>query len=243
MFNIGFLQYSNIPTENPIWNNLLSYWRMDVSSGTNVPDSKGSIYGTSSNVSWVTGKNNNGASFSNTTSYIELTGGSSTYNFNRTDSFTISFWLKRNTINTTQFLFSKSLSSGNYSGYSAYFNTSNNIEYSLMSTNSSTIGIIVLSTSSYGATGVWYNFVFTYNGNGSTTGLKIYLNGTVQGTSSALNNLSTNTTTSTATFRIGNRSGSNFGQRGVIDEFSIWDRVLTDTEITELYNGGSGTFY
>lgn len=46
-----------------------------------------------------------------------------------------------------------------------------------------------------------------------------------------------------ASFRmtVGRRAGSgSFFMEGTMNEFSIWDRILTDDEITELYNNGAG---
>jgi len=46
----------------------------------------------------------------------------------------------------------------------------------------------------------------------------------------------------TDTFRIGSEGGINF-MDGRIDQVGFWKRVLTPTEITQLYNGGNGLSY
>jgi hypothetical protein len=55
----------------------------------------------------------------------------------------------------------------------------------------------------------------------------------------------------TVTGSVNNSNGSGIGGNfaggslfdGSIDEFGLWDRVLTSTEITHLWNGGAGTTY
>jgi len=44
-------------------------------------------------------------------------------------------------------------------------------------------------------------------------------------------------------FNIGARNSATQYTNGIIDEVGIWDRVLTSTEITELYNSGVGKQY
>ncbi len=73
------------------------------------------------------------------------------------------------------------------------------------------------------------------------TASKLYLNGSVDGTSD-----STGTDINTSddqNFFLGTRntSGTSFG--GIIDEVGVWSRELTADEITALYNGGNGRTY
>ena len=96
----------------------------------------------------------------------------------------------------------------------------------------------------------WYNVTFVLD---RTDKLKIYVNGSLQGVVQAdgTNNLipysSVNYNTNHP-FRIGaytfsdNVSPMNFFN-GTIDAVGIWNRVLTPTEITELYNAGAGKQY
>jgi len=42
---------------------------------------------------------------------------------------------------------------------------------------------------------------------------------------------------------IGSAFGTSFKYDGVIDEFAMWNRVLTDNEASQLYNGGAGLQY
>lgn len=76
-----------------------------------------------------------------------------------------------------------------------------------------------------------FNFV-TMTWTGST--LNVYLNGSV------LVGSTTGSVDSTAGFSIGRTTANLAFFDGTIDEVSIYSRVLTGSEITELYNGGNG---
>jgi len=80
--------------------------------------------------------------------------------------------------------------------------------------------------------GVWYHYVATYNT--TTDTMQLFINGASIGTvtSGDLSQAQTGTW-------IGGRNNSNFVD-GNIDELGIWERILNSTEISELYNSGSG---
>lgn len=74
----------------------------------------------------------------------------------------------------------------------------------------------------------WYNLVLTKNG----TTYTIFLNGTQEGQSTKLNINITD-------LLIGRRSYNGFYFNGEIDEVAIWNRTLSASEITTLYNSGA----
>lgn len=86
----------------------------------------------------------------------------------------------------------------------------------------------------------WYHIVLT----GNSTEAKLYLNGSLVATDSVVNGwLDTLITDGADTARLGGLSYSatipTFD--GSIDEFAIYDTVLSAANVTSLYNGGSGT--
>ena len=89
----------------------------------------------------------------------------------------------------------------------------------------------------------FYHLVVTLDyGDGSSRTMKTYLNGSEVMSS----NMTAAWTPGTADklFHLGNQA--NVGSRewdGKLDECYFWDRVLTSSEVTELYNSGSGKFY
>lgn len=78
--------------------------------------------------------------------------------------------------------------------------------------------------------GVWYHTLSTFNGND----FKIYINGT-----EVLSEAETNTPlTGNGNLRIGARRDAAMNFNGTIDEVAIWNRVLGQSEITQLYQMG-----
>ena len=59
-----------------------------------------------------------------------------------------------------------------------------------------------------------------------------------------INALIGDTPTSPYHFNLGRRPlGNSYYYNGILDEIGVWDRELTSTEVTELYNSGSGKQY
>ena len=84
-------------------------------------------------------------------------------------------------------------------------------------------------------TGTWYHVVLTHN-----SGLfELFLNGVSKGTSSP------GGTGGASNYLSYGNPGDSFGAplNGYLDEAGVWDRVLSGTEITQLYNSGAGLQY
>jgi len=89
-----------------------------------------------------------------------------------------------------------------------------------------------------------YHVVATYSGSGANTGLKIYINGTdvsnaraTSGTYTAMENLSLDMLVGAR-----NPASPSVFFIGWVDELYQWTRELTSSEVTELYNSGTGKF-
>lgn len=79
------------------------------------------------------------------------------------------------------------------------------------------------------ATGSWAHIGFTFN----NSLLKVYQNGVQVGTDA---NLGARTLANTDAMNIGKRSTATDGYlKGLVDDISVWRRVLTSTEIATLY--------
>lgn len=85
-------------------------------------------------------------------------------------------------------------------------------------------------------TNTWIHIVFTYNATDDKA--RIYINNILNGTSSAFTGI-----TSTQTFtNIGAKAtGNNID--GYVDEVGFWNKTLSVSEISQLYNSGSGLTY
>ena len=84
----------------------------------------------------------------------------------------------------------------------------------------------------------------TYSGSGTAAGLKVYKNGSLFTTTPFADTLGTQNinTGGAVTFEICAIFGAN-QWNGSMDELGIWNKELTTTEITALYNSGAGLTY
>lgn len=226
---------------NPVWSGLTSYWRME--TGTTVVDYGSNHFnGTSSNVSWVAGKKNNGAAFTSSNAKIVLADANK-YNFERTDSFSFSLWVKRISLQNPAFLFQKQQVSLSYRGYGMSITLvggTGRHEVIFQLFNSTTVQLQVRSNQSLTSTTDWYHIALTYNGTSNASGAKIYVNGVCD--NYIYYNTLTNTTKNTTPLIIGNFETPTTNNT-IIDEVGLWNRVLTQAEVTALYNSGNGLFY
>ena len=212
---------------NPLWNDLLVYYTAD-----NTPnDALGNYNGTLVNgATYGTGIINNGFSFDGVNDYVDV--GSRT-GFNNTQSFTFSAWINGTILNRTLVSNGDTTSGGASLGT---WNSGSGRKIALLKGTgvSQCFGNTTLSSST------WYHLVAVHTPyDGVTANVQFYVNGSADGS---------------AIFDIGTPSGSNNQHigastdlvaffSGIIDEIGIWNRDLSSSEVTELYNSGSGLQY
>lgn len=88
----------------------------------------------------------------------------------------------------------------------------------------------LISSSNPVNNGVWHNITTTYGGSG--TPVSMYIDGILEGSTSSIT-----LATGLSFFGIGNTSWANVAFKGKIDDIGIWNRALTQTEITALFQG------
>lgn len=165
----------------------------------------------------------------------------STNNFvtNENNNFTINFWYKKENdpSNDVQIVgISKGAVSGNIryliQQYSAT-DPKGRIRFIMDKYISG--GLVSVISTSVLDNSSWYMVTATYNG--SNKNMKLYINGTQEGSGTFTQ---TGTTPLTAPLLISN-SHPTRNLNYTIDEFSYWNQTLTQFEIDELYNSGAGT--
>jgi len=207
---------------NPLWNDLLAYYTAD-----NTPnDALGNYNGTLVNgATYGTGIINQGFSFDGVNDYVQLD--ASLSGFSNTQPHTYSAWI--NTSSGSEQWVINNCGSGSGTALvvwvdKVYFWFAGQNYY----TNS--ISTITRNALQY--------ICVTYDGFGN---ISFYING-------SLDVVRTTAVTWTATGvnrspRLGSKYNSTKFVNGVIDEVGIWDRELTASEVTELYNSGAGLQY
>lgn len=219
--------------------NLVSYWKLDESSG-NASDSVGSNNLTNNNsVSYTSAKINNGADFgsTNTNKYLSYNSGAiGSVNADKS----ISLWVKINTDLTGTDIYTIFFEWGFGSNYAGYL-----FEYSRVSSTNmfsavrdrGCVGGDKIDYNNPTASAGYYHLVMTL----SSTTLKFYVNNSLVGSTTI------NTGSGICNGQNGIYVGTNRGQAlfspVIVDEIGIWSRALSSTEVSELYNSGAGLQY
>lgn len=228
--------------------NIISYYKLDETTGTTVTDSVGNQNGTlQSNSAFGTGKINNGfvTSSDQSSNAGILFGANASHDLSQYPS-TISAWFKTNYKSTQENsymnIFTTQKTTTNYSGFSLFMlmgaTSGDRGKINLFYRNSSG-STYQLTTSSTYNDGNWHFVVATIASNGA---MKMYIDGgeALTGTtaSGAL-------FTSTKSSAIGvNHSGApDDVWVGSLDEIGFWSRELSSDEVSELYNSGAGLQY
>ena len=221
---------------NPLWNDLLAYYTAD-----NTPnDALGTYNGTLTNgATYGTGIINNGFSLDGVNDYVDL---GDVLDNDGTQAQSVSLWVKLNTPLSTFAFVSKFNHFIPYNGWAVQLSNS---KVNLIFSNSVT-GALYAQTENTQVltTNTWYHIVATYDGSKSASGIKVYVDGSI-GTQNILKDtLSTNSSSSAGIkATISSRNAATIFTNGIIDEVGIWNRELTASEVTQLYNSGAGLQY
>jgi hypothetical protein len=220
--------------------NLISYWKLDESSG-NASDSVGSNTLTNNNsVAYTSAKINNGADFGDTGNTKSLI----TTNTLGIDGGNMSFscWVNKNKNITNLKYVLAAYQENNTSKveYSIGFYSDGGNEYVRFQRGKVGVGDQVALKTITLSTGTWYHLVGTYDG----TNIRLYIDGTLEATTAASGDGS-NAGVYTAGFSIGNNNddSSIIENALIVDEVGVWSRALSSTEISQLYNNGAGLQY
>lgn len=148
-------------------------------------------------------------------------------------NFTISCWMSSSTVGKFQQCLFNSI---NHPGFAVEFNSEHvvgKLTYALGTGNSWDV-LYAPGTSTSFQNNTWYHVVFIKNG----TTYTLYLNGVLDGTTTV--GASANYTQNAA-IRFGSIGGGNEVFKGSLDDYGIWNRALTSTEISGLQNATAST--
>ena len=205
---------------------------------SNTNDSKGTNNGTAmGGLTYTTGKIGNAFNFNGTTGYVSLPDNS--WNFTGTLSINIWAYLSSSTTNSVLYSNYYYSAGGRDYGFLLEHQSNGNLRFYMQTSSNSPV---ILSTSYSGKYNSWKMITITKLQNGS---LKMYIDGTSIATNNSTPDIfynSINYTSIAAARYLGTTYGY-LENNGKIDALNIWQKSLTQSEITELYNSGNGAQY
>jgi len=205
---------------------LVSYWKMDEASG-NMIDANGSNDGTVDCDYGETGKINDAYGFVSANT-DKVTVPDATLS---TSDFTIAGWIKVPNFTAQMTIF------GQYDtddGYNIIFRFETSGRLRIYQSDG---GSASYAESTILSVDTWYYVSATYVT--ATKTLTILINGDAKDTDVGTNE---RTVDAGADATFGTLNGASWFN-GIMDEFAVWSRALSEAELLELYNGGSGLAY
>ena len=155
--------------------------------------------------------------------------------------FSISFWIKIDTLGANNYLFTKSSVSHAKYEYTSYTDSSGRLIFGLQDTSGSTAAeTIWAATGKFAADNIWRHVVLTYDGSGggsARNGMEMY----VDGENATDNRTSVGSYTGMVPdygeefYIAADKDGANEFD-GSMAEFAVWSKELTANEVTAIYN-------
>ena len=220
---------------NPLWDGLQAYYTAD-----NTPnDALGNFNGTLTNgATYGTGIINNGFSFDGVNDYVDL---GNNLDFDGSTPFSFNVWMNQTSAQAAS-LISKKGGASTYTGYRIAITSNRQIQV-LFNSDFTTNDRLQITTGTNSFTiGVFNMITVTYDGSKNTSGISVYVDGTSISFSTNANSLtgsiSNSTTAKVGAFVVGSQYFN-----GILDEVGVWNKELSSSEVTELYNSGAGKQY
>jgi hypothetical protein len=169
------------------------------------------------------------------------------FSFERTDSWSVSLWVKP-AANTSSGLLTKQQITPFVSGWNLFQRGGSSNPTMALELASVVAGSrMAVNTVSQWPTGMWHHVTATYNGSSAASGVNIYVDGVSQPLSTIADSLGTNSIITSSVAQINGRSGASFLGAATEDEVRVYAKgvVLSPGWVTAEYNNQSspGTFF
>lgn len=227
---IGSTKPASGAASSTLLTSLAAYYKLEDVNDSGINAANLTNHGT---VTFITGKVNNAANFVSTSSqYLDIVSGTS--NQFGTGNFSFTFWFKTSTVGVFIQLINKGGRGANSSWYLEI--TGGQVQGNVTDSGGNQVN---MSDAAGGSNNNAYHLVVvTANRAGN---LVFYLDN-VQKSSNSMAG-ATGTVSNATGLEIGGSSGPVNLYDGLIDECGLWSKVLSSTEITNLWNGGTGITY
>lgn len=202
--------------------NLVAFYKLNGNANSEV----GGLNGTATGVSYVTGKNDQGAQFGTSGNKIALN-----HSALNLSAYTVNMWINTAwTGATREVIYSRGNTWANGQGVNFFLSDSSPKNISVHQGGAYTGSVLLADASADIPVNTWVMLTFTYNG----TTIKFYINGVLKGSANRGYNSSTQES------RLGLRGDGTDYYRGKMDDVGIWSRAISDSEVVALYNNGAG---
>lgn len=229
---MGFRVVKHVPDIN---SNLIGYWSFDDGSNVTAFDysgngNDGTIYGAEP----TAGISGNALYFDGIDDYISL--GTNTFNWDlRSQPITITAWIKLTGLKTANIILSKEQLSHPFHGWELTYEMYDNKRLNACILDSNNKGMQSKVVNLNLNINQWYHVAMTYDGSGSAEGISFWLNNTDLLETIGKNDANWGTSENPYDCQIGAREqGNNFC--GHMDELRVYNRALSSSEISYLYN-------
>jgi hypothetical protein len=214
------------PPVTPITAGLVAWYKLDETSGVVASDSSGNGKNGSliNGPVWVSGKIGNGLNFDGGDDHVQLPNGL----MSAVNDFTICAWVKLDANNGWNRIFDFGTGTSNYMFLSPSAG-GGPLRYAITTTSNGSEQIV--DAPSKLPTGAWQHVTVTLSG----TTCKLYVNGAQVGQNTAMTLKPSGLGTTTQTW-IGKSQWGDPLYDGLIDDFRIYNRALSTTEITQIFN-------
>jgi len=216
----------------------VAHWKFDDDSNSSVAiDSVGSNNGTISGATYTTGLvGDNALNFSTDTDHVDIPDA----DFVENTDFTVAFFVNFDTLPSSSdiaFLFAPGYDGSTHPGHIIYDNNALTSQEGIAIRSFDGSSTDFVGTSQVLSTNQWIHVAVSLDN--STGSVNIYIDGVKEVSSEILSNLSSNADD----YYIGayfNGAGNvfEFGPDGQMDDVVVYDRVLSDSEITALFDRG-----
>jgi len=191
----------------------------------------------------ATGRIDEGYSFDDL-EYITLGSDASLFNFmhNTTAVFTMNFWYKKDNVGDKLSPFVNSNQNTSADGIDFGSASATNLRFVVRDGTGGFAGAPLNTGVTLPITDdtEWHMYTLTYEYNGTgVQGSEWFVDGVSQEVDVTSDNEPLDTDADKVP-QLGEAPDGTWNTVGIIDEFAIWNRVVTDAEITDLYNGGAG---
>ncbi len=193
-------------------------------------------------LTWGVGKVGTAFQFNGSNAYVSLPNNSLN---SLTGDFSVSCWVYLSALTTRQGFIGNYIYVGggaDIKGFRVYYGASGtgNVGGVRIDIGDGSNPAVSLLSNNYLTLNTWYHVVVTRK---SSTGTKIYINGTQSVSNTSTMNPSYSTTYPSIGVAKSSVSTFDWWNSGKMDAISIWNKELTATEVTELYNSGNGKQY